>query len=153
MYRGPKNLKHIKYILKNLRPDDRKELQVKYGEKFLKPAFKNIRQHDVTIVYRGKDPVLMYGVCPQQVPSRGLGSYGKEYIGIVWMLATENIGKDRIQFLKESRKTIQEWEKQYRTLCNIIYKGNSSAISWLKWLGFQFKEYNSDFDLFYKECS
>ncbi len=151
LYKGKRNNKHIKYILKNLRAEDRRELEAKYGKKYLKFAYKNISNVDVTILYKDKTPVLMYGVHPQEMPSRSLGGYKKEYAGVVWLLSTDEIYKNKIYFLREAKKTIIEWAVKFRMLCNAVHKENFTAISWLKWLGFEFKPYTENFMFFYKE--
>lgn len=58
--------------------------------------------------------------------------------GNIWFLGTDRILKVKMQFLRESRKWLDEITKDYRSVSNYIHQDNTLHIKWLKWLGFSF---------------
>ena len=53
-------------------------------------------------------------------------------------MATNDLQKIQIAFLKECRKVIKVFNKKYRILWNYVDCRNQLHIRWLKWCGFRF---------------
>lgn len=53
-----------------------------------------------------------------------------------WLLATDEIARNRIVFLKESRAIVAGWRERFTHLFNYVADSNDLSIAWLKWLGF-----------------
>lgn len=53
-----------------------------------------------------------------------------------WLLATDEIKRNRIVFLKESREIVGGWRERFTHLFNFVAADNTLSIAWLKWLGF-----------------
>lgn len=53
-----------------------------------------------------------------------------------WMLATDNLVKHKRELLPVSRAVVSEWSKDHYVLFNHVDSRNTSAILWLRWLGF-----------------
>ena len=132
MYSKVKNRKDIRFILNNLRNQDKNELKAKYGKQWKSLVFENInkldKEHCLIGCTDNNKPVLLYGVVPHE------GN-----IGVVWMLASQDIAKEQISFLKQSKEYIKSQNEKFSLLCNYVHCDNSLAIKWLKWLGFNFE--------------
>jgi hypothetical protein len=60
-------------------------------------------------------------------------------IGIVWMLATDEIFHHKLAFLKLAPTLVEELKLNYLVLTNLVWSGNRTHIGWLNRLGFRFK--------------
>jgi hypothetical protein len=79
-------------------------------------------------------------VAPTGIPV-GLLGVGKSMIegaGSIWLLATDDIEKYQITFLRHSKKVLKELQQDYLALHNYVDARNSLHIKWLKWMGFTF---------------
>lgn len=65
--------------------------------------------------------------------------------GVPWLLTTDDLYKVNFKAIRETRKYIDEFLEITPYLYNIIDKENKKSIKWLKYLGFEFSEYNGDF--------
>lgn len=140
VYRIHPEEKHKEQLIRTMREYDRREIAM-LGKT---PAFglrHSVDNSSKVFCYCEDDTVLiMIGVCP------AMGD-----IGVIWMISTEEtFSRKRMQFLKESRTVLMELAEGFSTLYNIIHKDNHKAIRWLKWLGFEFSNFNGhpDFLLF-----
>jgi hypothetical protein len=72
----------------------------------------------------------MFGVVPMN---------GNDFprLGSVWLLGTPDINDHVTQFLRESRKRLDEVCQGYNIVGNFIDERNELHISWLRWLGFK----------------
>ena len=70
-------------------------------------------------------PVVIFGVT-EQSPE----------IGMPWLLATDDIIKYQITFLRRSNTFIKSMRQKYRLLKNHVDTRNKRSIQWLRWLGF-----------------
>jgi hypothetical protein len=61
-----------------------------------------------------------------------------EGAGSIWLLATDDIEKYQITFLRHSKKVLKELQQDYLALHNYVDARNSLHIKWLKWMGFTF---------------
>ena len=82
----------------------------------------------LTAVSPEGDPLLMFGVAPSRFPGAGY----------IWMLATDDILKHRMQFLRQSTQYIDSLHDFYPLLHNYVDARNSLHIRWLKWIGCTF---------------
>lgn len=64
------------------------------------------------------------------------GQLGKD--AFVWMLASDEIQKIAIPFLKQNRKVIDYLNKLHPVLHNVVDARNTLHLRWLKWCGFTF---------------
>ena len=67
-----------------------------------------------------------------------VGMFGVSKEGSIWLLATDDIMKIKVSFLRESRKVISFLCSKYRILWNYVDCRNELHIRWLKWCGFKF---------------
>lgn len=72
-------------------------------------------------------PAIVYGVAPTRV-------YG---VGSVWMLASNDIGRIRKQFVAGCREKVEMMNRMFPVLCNWVHAENTVAVNWLRWLGFE----------------
>lgn len=111
----------------NLRESDIREVEASHGftpEQALRQAFE-VSEFRATIVSKGV-PVVLFGVMPD-------GTNGS-----VWMLATKDLKKIRLAFLKISRLMIAHMLELYPYLYNYADVRNEESIEWLKWCGATF---------------
>lgn len=73
------------------------------------------------------DPVCIFGVQPESM----LGE-----VGIVWMLATDDIKKINKTFIRLSKPVFLDLTKEYETVYNYVHRDNKISLKWLEWLGF-----------------
>lgn len=119
---------HIKYIARNCREQDRKEI---YLQSMLKPfdAIDAAVENSVACwvgTFRS-EPIVIFGVCRESL----LGD-----MGVPWLIGTPEIENHQVAFLRHSRKYFVRMAKAFPRLENYVWVGNKSAIQWLKWLGF-----------------
>lgn len=126
---------HADVIGANPRPADVAELAVTSGStptEAMKAGIRvSIRSYTGTI---DGVPVCMFGANPFSVLS-GIGS--------VWMIGSAALNSKRVQkvLLRESLPVLDNLQNLFPTmLYNFVDARNTSAIRWLKWLGFTFHE-------------
>ena len=147
-----KNTKDIKFILDNLRNQDRNELFSIYGDSWKNTVFRNvlnINEDYCWIEYSNDNqPILMYGIVPNE-----------NNVGVIWMLSTQDITKEQVSFLRRAKEFIAEGSEKFSLLCNFVHSDNILAIKWLKWLGFVVESPKviglgkKQFLFFHKECN
>jgi hypothetical protein len=59
-------------------------------------------------------------------------------IGAVWLIATPELERSQIEFLRKCRAVIVELLDKYPILWNHVDARNALHIKWLKWCGFKF---------------
>lgn len=124
----------IKYILDNLREEDKLEAIENKGENFKEVIIDEIQKNKNQKILVGKTkkddiPVLMYGCWElKENPA----------VGIIWMLSTPEIEKHQKCFLREMKKELKKVDEKYGLTLNQLYKENYIAKNWLKWVGFRF---------------
>jgi len=75
-------------------------------------------------------PVGMFGITPETL----MGSKA-----IVWLLASDDIDKIKIRFLRNCKIFINLMLNQYPYLYNFVDERNTESIKWLKYLGAKFQ--------------
>ncbi len=74
-------------------------------------------------------PIFMFGTVPH--PCSPL-------VGLIWLLASEDIHKHRTAFLRNSRPYLESFHAKYPLLMNHTDCRNTLHHSWLRWCGFSF---------------
>jgi hypothetical protein len=72
-------------------------------------------------------PVVIFGRCPMD-----------PLAAAIWLLATDEISKHRVSFLRQSRHFVDEFHKGYPVLFNLVDERNELHVNWLRWLGLTF---------------
>ncbi len=75
----------------------------------------------------GADPCILYGV--QTV-------YGEPGLGLIWMVCTPTILSHQIEFLRASKRHLEELNTRFPLLFNRADERNTAHLKWLRWLGF-----------------
>lgn len=151
MYEKKKNEKDILYILEHLRAEDEHEAIIQKGENFKEIILQEIMDCK-TRTYLGckksdDTPVCVGGYTDTQ----------EKGVGIVWLLSTPEIEKNKNCLLRHIIKSFEEIDEKYWLTCNILYSENRFAKKWLKKLGFKFNNPKPDginvpdgFEFFYR---
>ncbi len=135
----------VEAVLNNLCEDTKKELKKIYSENFdyLNSVFEAIKNTDIYLIRlkSNNEPVGIYGLIPQENNSAG-----------IYLLTTDNLHKGNvITFLKQAKKQVNEWLKDYKLIMDNCYKQNETIKKWLTLLGFQPSEYqDEDFQIYFK---
>lgn len=75
-------------------------------------------------------PVAMFGCAPY------MGD-----MGCPWFLATDRLPAYSRFFLKQSRKFVDQWEREYAVLVNYVDCRNIDSLKYLQALGFEFSKF------------
>lgn len=73
-------------------------------------------------------PVCMFGVVPVSL----LGG-----VGAPWMVGTNELLKNQVPLIRNSRPYVKKMLTVYSTLFNVVDSRNTLAIRWLRWCGFK----------------
>ncbi len=123
-------LSDLKYLSENLREGDVAELLAAGSASPVAALAEGYMYSLVPMV--GVDerdvPQAMFGVIPS----------GDASSAHVWMLGTNEAFKRPIRFLRESRRMVENWNRQFPMLSNWVDCRNTHHIKWLSWLGFVF---------------
>lgn len=164
MYRADKkNKRDIRYILNNLRDEDKKEVKITFGKKWKRIVLKTLLTSKYLYLLgktkQKNNPVLICGAwaVDKKNPS----------IAAIWMLSTKEIVNHQVTFLREMKKELQKYDEEFAITYNQIYKSNELAKKWLKWAGYRFPNDEKkltpidhvflsirvpkDFEIFYRE--
>lgn len=128
-YVRPANFSDVPIIAHDMRQADVAEVKASSGyqpEEALKTGLTYPGGVTKTICLPNGVPAGMYGVVPSSVPR----------VGVVWMLAANNIEKVHRQFLRESRDKIEDLCQEYDLVFNFTDARNSVHHRWIKWAGF-----------------
>ena len=98
------------------------------------------------------DSATFTALDPQGVPFAMFGSgavYGN--CGYIWCLGTEGVSENAYDWLKASRKYVQELTRPYGVVFNYVHRDNHQAIKWLKFCGALFlRDFNFKNEPFYE---
>jgi len=127
----PATLHDCHYMAERLRPADAAEVYAAAGASPLSALVEGFETSEEPMVGVTDDdtPVCMGGVGAVE---------GDPLAGCVWMLATTDIEKHKMSFLRRSKPWVEEWNKKYPVLFNCVDERNELHIKWLRWLGFTF---------------
>ena len=132
MYEKEKNEKDVLYILEHLRPEDEHEARTQKGDNFKEIILEEIMS-DKTRTYLGckksDDTPVVIG---------GYSDTNEEGIGVVWLLSTPEIEKNKTCLLRNIINALDEIDRKYWFTYNILFSENKFAKKWLKKIGFKF---------------
>lgn len=132
-------------MCRRLRPADLVELEAHGETNTLVALLRAVRRSEKSYtVWLDDLPAAIFGVgrSPQDAS-----------VGVVWLLGTPEIETIKIQFLRESRKWLEEMSQGYDLLTNVVHEDNQLHIRWLKWLGMSFIRHQPPFVEFVKICA
>jgi hypothetical protein len=72
-------------------------------------------------------PVAMYGII----------KHHDNLHGLPWLLASPDIEKYQVQFLRESRKYVEMYQEIFPILATLVFEENTLHRKWLEWCGFK----------------
>ncbi len=127
-YLRKSKLEDFKFVVENMREMDRLETYYQTDmtpEDALSVTFLG-SQINMTIASDNDEPIGLCGVFKD---------------GCIWCIATDelfNNKKYRIQLIRQGREWVDKLLESYKILYNYVYAENTSAIKWLKALGFTF---------------
>jgi ribosomal protein S18 acetylase RimI-like enzyme len=127
-YLRKSKLEDFKFVVENMREMDRLETYYQTDmtpEDALSVTFLG-SQINMTIASDDDEPIGLCGVFKD---------------GCIWCIATDelfNNKKYRIQLIRQGREWVDKLLESYKILYNYVYAENTSAIKWLKALGFTF---------------
>ena len=126
-FRHP-TIEDIEYITDNIRPDDKKEINIVCEHDIYTALMESARSSDECAIATIDDrPVCIFGV--QRHSDR---------LGFVWLIGTNELDTVPRSFVKYSRKVLDELHTNSRCdiIGNIMYVRNNLHKKWLSWLGF-----------------
>lgn len=131
----PATLDHAEAIAATARQADREELWAASRSEPLEAMVRGLEStpESWTAIYEG-EPACMFGAWPFSA----LGG-----IAAAWMIGSRVLDRHGAQrdLLRLSRPVVQYMGDQYPALLyNFVDERNTSAIRWLRWLGFEFAE-------------
>ena len=112
------------YLQDNMRQADRRELFIAHGYG-TKQAMDDIRRYPANCCVIDGEPAILFGCADY-------GTYG-----VPWMLATNDIRKIPITFIRKSVPIVRGWVDIYGYLTNFVHNENTLSLRWLKALGFK----------------
>lgn len=138
------NKKYLKLFLKNLRYQDKKELENSNINNFLE--FYKICKSPLSEIYflvnENNFPLALGGVYD-------VSKYDLK-IGQIWLLSTSEIYRNKLIFLKYIKNKIEFFKSKYDILFNYIYESNFNFLKLLKANDFKVLHTNKfDYKLFY----
>lgn len=137
----------VEAVLNNLCEDTKTELKnicgTYVGNDYINNAFETIKDTDIHVIRlkSNNEPVGLYGLIPISKTSAG-----------IYLLTTDNLHKGNvIKFLREAKKQVNQWTKEYKLIMDNWYKQNTTILKWLLLLGFKPSQYeNEKFQIYYK---
>ena len=118
-------LSDAKILAKTLRYEDKREIISASGNTPLMAISNGI-----------SESTLCFTICNvQNIP---IAIFGVNVFGAIWFLATPELEKISIPFLRECRGVVNNFHKTYPLLWNYVDARNTLHIKWLKFCGFKF---------------
>jgi hypothetical protein len=114
----------------NLREEDLAELLAAGSPSALAALQAGVRHSKpcLSIVDDQDTPVTMLGVVPSGDPN----------VGFIWLLSSDVLDKNKIKFLRHSKKWLPFFHARHPVLTNYVDARNDVHIKWLQWMGFVF---------------
>jgi hypothetical protein len=129
----PTEPEHLDYIAEHLRESDRRELAEGSYSSPRDALFTGLSLSDCcfTAIDDAGNPGLVFGVtCIDEAGDALL-------FNIVWMLGTDAIERQKIKFLRYTRKWTDFLCRVYGRMGNYVASWNTDSIRWLMWCGFR----------------
>tara|TARA_R100000655_G_scaffold71353_1_gene109719 strand:+ start:321 stop:797 length:477 start_codon:yes stop_codon:yes gene_type:complete len=125
----------IDYVARHLRDADRKEIQAYVGISPIEALSKGYQHSKKCFTGMANNkPFVMFGAVPVL-----------EDVGSIWLLGTDQVLSNKIQFLRQSKYWLDIIHKDFPLLFNYVDARNAVHIRWLKWLGFKFINLHKSF--------
>ncbi|MCH7392422.1 DUF2833 domain-containing protein [Acinetobacter dispersus] len=134
----------IRILVEYLRPADKAEMKAYFNDNYawqIKTSVKYSRDAWAVVV-NGK---LLF-ICGVGLTSM-IGN-----VGCPWLLGTTHIQSHQKEFYKQAQKILGEMKENYSVLENHVHAKNTTAVSFLKRLGFKIGEaepYGTNGEMFY----
>jgi hypothetical protein len=115
----------------NLRLQDQIEIgALNQNKKYIKNALAKVLQKSDNnyVLYKDESVLSILGV--RDIDSK---------VGMPWLLSAEIPKSVNYQFLKITKKIVEEFQEKYNILYNYTLYNNTVSYKWLKYLGFQIK--------------
>ena len=115
-----------------LRDADRVEIQRAVGEPYagLRDAIE--RSALCGVFLDDNEPLCIMGLIIPVILAPDIAS--------PWLIGTKALGRHRKAFMRETRRWVREWRKEYSLMTNFVDAEYTGAIRWLRWLGFDIFE-------------
>lgn len=117
----------IVFLAHRLRDSDKHEIWASHNHEPLEALKICLNDSIICLSIENKGEVVaMFGLSSEQA----LGSNG-----IIWLLASDGLGKIKRRFLRHSKRFINDFLMYYPYLENWVHINNKESIEWLKWCG------------------
>lgn len=136
-------LEDVHSLAPRLREADLREIEANGRETALESLLAGFNSPDPTYVAVDENdvPHIIFGTHPSP----------EEFLGIVWMMATDSIKDHWVQVLRETKPWVNKLRGRYKLLANAVHKDNTLHIKWLRWAGFNFlQEFTVNGHTFYE---
>lgn len=139
MHSRPATLDDLSVLAPRLRAEDKREIRAVSGRTPEAALFHGLEISEVCeVIEAGGELVGVYGV---------VRSPQEPILGAIWMLCTDGLERHQIAFLRRCRAVIDELNKQYPLLCNVVDARNTIHIKWLRWCGFTFIKLHENYGM------
>lgn len=119
--------KQLQGIIERLHENNVKESSV-FSDDVFDLLKKSVDNSDESYVVTADDePAVVYGISKGSALSRR---------GFPWLVCTDRINDVGITFLRQFRKKVNEYKKEFNYLESTILKENIEVIKMLEWVGF-----------------
>lgn len=123
------------YFVRHIRPMDAEEVQKSTGRSIVQFFPDLVSLSNVNTIKSGED-ILGVGGWIGDTDIRG------------WMLLTTNVENHKIEFLRWSKRFVNDLLKEHKVIYNQVYRKNKLHIDYLTYLGAAFYIVNEDFYYF-----
>ena len=123
---------HLPHIAKNMREADRREVWASSRHTPHEALATSLeRAVFAWTCFIDDEPSIMFGVSRKTLIS---------YVGVPWLLGTDDIHKVRVDFVKQSHRYVDRMQEAFPVMENFIHGENKLSIRWLKWCGFSIED-------------
>ena len=136
------NKREIEDVLNNLHKKTKEELTLFLGEDY--------KEKTIDTIFYSKRRYLIKLADNSIVGVFGVIEHAKNAAGI-FLLTKDKLQGHKINFIRQAKKVINIWEKEYDLLFDCCYIKNEKIKKWLLMLGFKASEHKiNDFRVYYK---
>ncbi len=143
MYIATADTDDIKFVIDNLSEITVNELKKLFGNDYKTQVFSKVTENkNFAIKLKSTNKVVgLFGIIKVN-----------NYAGGIFLLTTDYLHNGNIiTFLRQAKKQIQNWEKEYKLLMDTCDKKNITIQKWLQLLGFMPSAYqDNNFQIWYK---
>ena len=119
----------VSIVAASMRLEDVEEVFAASGLDALSGLEKCFKGSDECITILSNDvPIALFGYKVTE----------SDICGLVWMLGSNEIFNNKIEFLKKSRFWVNYIQTKIPLIYNLVYHKNIVHIKWMEWLGFRF---------------